>query len=109
MSFLAMLKAARASAKEEKEDPSSPLPFRNTEAPPCERREVAKEAIWRPSYAHPWPDDLPGLGPRRIGPFDHCIGCGIGTWVRYGAAVLCCPCAIRERVAPLSGNRVEGQ
>lgn len=29
---------------------------------------------WQPSYAHPWPDEIPDLGPRRIGPFASCVG-----------------------------------
>ena len=40
-------------------------------------------------YAHPWPDALPGLGPRTIVPFDCCIDCVHWTWVRYGPAALC--------------------
>ncbi len=51
---------------------------------------------WRPTYAHPWPDELPGLGPRHVGPFDPCQGCGRGSWVRYGRAVLCLVCAEKE-------------
>jgi hypothetical protein len=49
---------------------------------------------WHPTYAHPWPDELPGLGPRHVGPFDPCVDCGRGSWARYGSAVLCCPCAV---------------
>src|SRR5258705_8942176 len=49
---------------------------------------------WHPTYAHPWPDALPGLGTRRVGPFDSCVGCGRGSWARYGGHVPCCPCAI---------------
>jgi hypothetical protein len=48
-----------------------------------------------PSYAFPWPDALPGLGRRTIGAFAPCEACGTGTWVRYGRAVLCLPCARR--------------
>jgi hypothetical protein len=55
---------------------------------------------WHPTYAHPWPDEIPDLGPRRIGPFEPCVGCGRGSWARYGRSVLCCPCAI----AKLSGE-----
>ena len=45
------------------------------------------------SYAHPWPDAVERLGPRRVGPFAACEGsCGRWSWVRYGAAVLCLPC-----------------
>jgi hypothetical protein len=49
---------------------------------------------WQPTYAAPWPDELPGLGPRRVGPFDPCVDCGRGSWARYGGAALCCGCAI---------------
>jgi hypothetical protein len=95
MSYLAMLKAAkeRLGLYEINE--------RRTLLPPKEEGEATKETklrkkpmAWRPSYAHPWPDELPGLGFRRIGPFDSCVGCGCGSWARYGAAVLCCPCAV---------------
>ena len=41
-----------------------------------------------------WPNAVPGLGRRRIGPFAFCIGCGRGSWARYGVLVLCCQCAI---------------
>jgi len=48
-----------------------------------------------PAYAHPWPDALPGLGRRSVGPFDPCSssGCERWSWVRYGAVVLCLACA----------------
>jgi hypothetical protein len=48
----------------------------------------------RPS-ATLWPDTLPGLGPRRVQAFDRCADCGTGTWVAYGARLLCLPCALR--------------
>jgi hypothetical protein len=51
---------------------------------------------WQPTYAHPWPDAIPGLGPRRVGAFDSCVGCGRGSWARYGGSVLCCPCAVAK-------------
>ena len=44
-------------------------------------------------YCHPWPDALPGLGLRSIGPFDCCSSCERWSWVRYGAVVLCLSCA----------------
>jgi hypothetical protein len=47
-------------------------------------------------YAHPWPDALPELGLRTVGPFAPCA-CGRWSWVRYGDAVLCLPCANAER------------
>ena len=49
------------------------------------------------SYAHPWPDALPGLGRRAVGPFDPCARCGMGSWARYGDVVLCLPCAKAPR------------
>ena len=45
------------------------------------------------SYAHPWPDAIERLGPRRVDAFAPCEGsCGRWSWVRYGAAVLCLSC-----------------
>jgi hypothetical protein len=44
-------------------------------------------------YASPWPDALPALGPRTIGPFDLCSTCTAWSWVRYGGVVLCLACA----------------
>ncbi len=45
-------------------------------------------------YAFPWPDEMPGLGPRHVGSFDLCVKCGTGSWVRYGQVVLCLSCAL---------------
>jgi hypothetical protein len=45
------------------------------------------------SYSFPWPDEVEGLGRLHIGPFDRCAKCGAGSWVRYGATVLCIGCA----------------
>jgi hypothetical protein len=39
----------------------------------------------------PWPAELPGLGPRRIGPYASCLRCGTGSWARYGSIVYCLP------------------
>jgi TubC N-terminal docking domain len=47
----------------------------------------------RSGYAQPWPDALPGIGPRRIGAFSPCVLCGVGSWARYGNIVLCLRCA----------------
>jgi hypothetical protein len=47
----------------------------------------------RTSYAHPWPDFLPGLGRRSMGPFDICARCERWSWARYGPSVLCLSCA----------------
>ena len=40
-------------------------------------------------YAFPWPDEVEGLGRRRVEAFDRCERCGVGSWVRYGTTVLC--------------------
>jgi hypothetical protein len=70
---------------------------KSKEGQPAREAQKAKEApAWRPTYAHPWPDELPGLGPRRIGPFDPCGDCGRGSWVRFGYHTLCLPCATRR-------------
>jgi hypothetical protein len=45
------------------------------------------------SYAHPWPDSLPGLGRRGVGPFGGCASCERWSWARYGPLVLCLFCA----------------
>jgi hypothetical protein len=50
------------------------------------------------AFAYPWPDDVPGLGPRRVGPFEVC-NCGRWSWVRYGARVVCLDCVRRHRRA----------
>jgi hypothetical protein len=47
----------------------------------------------RSAYAPPWPDTVLGLGARRVGYFAPCKGCGRGSWVRYGPAVLCLMCS----------------
>lgn len=57
---------------------------------------VVPDAPRRPFYAAPWPDSVPGLGARTVGRFDPCEGCGSGSWVRYGCAVLCLMCAERR-------------
>lgn len=46
------------------------------------------------------PDHLDGLGPRRLGPYTACDGCGAGTWQRYGEAALCPTCASRHAPRP---------
>ena len=50
-------------------------------------------------YAFPWPDQVTGLGPRHVGPFDPCAHCGLGSWVRYGDTVMCLTCAKNARPA----------
>lgn len=79
-------------------------PLSNTDGLPAEEQRLSRECgaikaieeteAWLPSYAYPWPDRLPHLGPRRIGPFTPCVDCGRGSWASYGDSVLCCPCAI---------------
>jgi hypothetical protein len=96
---------------EGEETTSSPPPTTKptTREVSAEVRERAKRAISaesppaRSSYAYPWPDELPGLGPRQVGPFIACAQCApgavdvhpapCGTWVRYGALPLCLGCA----------------
>ncbi len=41
------------------------------------------------SYAWPWPDTLPSLGPRRVDAFAPCSRCPAWSWVRYGDVALC--------------------
>jgi len=38
------------------------------------------------AYSFPWPDEIVGLGRRRVAAFDRCQ-CGLGSWVRYGETV----------------------
>ena len=58
------------------------------------------------SYAHPWPDCLERLGPRRVGTFAPCEGsCGRWSWAKYGGAVvLCLPCALAWLAPPEAGQ-----
>ncbi len=51
------------------------------------------------SYAFPWPDSVPLLGPRQVGPFSPCTGCGAGSWVKYGVTTLCLSCAKRREAS----------
>jgi hypothetical protein len=46
-----------------------------------------------PTYAARWPDTLPALGPRTVGPFDRCSRCETWSWVRFRGVVFCLPCA----------------
>lgn len=55
--------------------------------------EVSSLPVAAHCYASPWPDALPGLGPRTVGPFETCARCQAWSWVRYGEAVLCLACA----------------
>ena len=41
----------------------------------------------------PWPEALPGLGPRRVIPFTACVLCPRWTFASYGPAALCLDCA----------------
>ena len=82
MSYLEMAKRASAELRKK----------RNNEITPTEQTPNFVNSFIS-SYAHPWPDTLPGLGQRQVGPFDRCAKCGSGSWVRYAATVLCAPCA----------------
>jgi len=44
-------------------------------------------------YSHPWPDEIPLIGPRHIEAFTLCANCGTGTWAFYGPWPLCLHCA----------------
>jgi TubC N-terminal docking domain len=59
----------------------------------CHKAEVLQLLTVPSGYAHPWPDALPGLGPRTIGCFDCCSRCERWSWARYGRTVLCLACA----------------
>lgn len=48
----------------------------------------------RPSRASsPWPETLPGLGPRRPMAIDVCARCGASTFAAYGGWRFCLDCA----------------
>jgi hypothetical protein len=76
--------------------------------------DTTSEQSERMPYAFPWPDELPGLGARRVGTFVLCADCAkrpqearvrivgaqefvykasIGTWVHYRDTPLCLACA----------------
>jgi hypothetical protein len=87
VSYLALAKQARARLNEE--NPSYEINEFNEKTP---INLVNLVYLVTQNYAFPWPDSLPGLGSRIVGPFDRCA-CGAGSWVRYGAVVVCLPCA----------------
>jgi hypothetical protein len=95
MSYLDILRAAKERlGLSEISEVSSFSPFVGVNAnedPAANKAKYPKES---PSaYAHPWPDALPGLGHRSVGPFIACAECGAGTWARYGDRPLCLGCA----------------
>ena len=47
-------------------------------------------------YSYPWPEELPRLGRRTVGPFETCAECSAWSWVRYDSMVLCLECARRR-------------
>ncbi len=71
-------------------------PLRSEEKKSAEKKIGGVEVLEQGRYAFPWPDNLPALGPRKVGPFSPCSGCGEGTWVRYGAISLCLTCVMRR-------------
>jgi hypothetical protein len=90
-----MLKGAKerlglCELREESPTPSF-VGVKSKEGPPANEAKEAKE--WHSSYAHPWPDALPALGSRDVGPYTACADCGTGTWVRFGDYPLCLGCA----------------
>ena len=62
---------------------------------------AGQQAVRFGPYAYPWPDSLPALGARQVGPFDHCLDCERWSWARYGSVVLCLDCA-RRRSEPVA-------
>ena len=50
-----------------------------------------------PAYAFSWPDAVPALGTRHVGPFTPCHECAKGTWVIYGQTPLCLECVLSGR------------
>jgi hypothetical protein len=57
--------------------------------------QVDAQPLRRSTYAHPWPDALPALGPRTIGAYGSCADCGKNhSWAGYGGRVLCLGCAL---------------
>lgn len=96
MSYLEMAKQAAARLRAARDG-----------APADDRNNIPTERpAWRPTYAHPWPDELLGLGPRCIGAYTSCTGCGVGSWVRYGGRALCCPCATAWAVRHAGDDQV---
>jgi hypothetical protein len=69
------------------------LVARFDDAPSDTSGEVPPPQEWAPTYAHPWPDSLPGRGARRAGPYSPCQICGHGSWMQFGEDVLCLQCA----------------
>ena len=49
-----------------------------------------------------WPEYLEDLGPLQVGDFAECSRCGRGSWVRYGATILCLACTQRSTDAEVS-------
>jgi hypothetical protein len=62
-----------------------------------EREPIAAEPVTHATpvltYAHPWPDALPGTGRRTLAALDQCADCEQWSWARYGDLVLCLACA----------------
>jgi hypothetical protein len=76
----------------------SRLRFRPGEAVTPEEREALRRykaevlaLLSRPPS--PWPDVLPELGRKVVGPFGRCGLCPAGTFVQYGSARRCLDCA----------------
>jgi hypothetical protein len=105
MSYLDMLKAAKErlglSELREKRVLSLPTGIKQKEAPPAKEANEENEGRGE-RYAFPWPDEIQGLGRRRVGPFDSCGRCGYGTWVRYGGEARCLACSTET---PMGGSQ----
>jgi hypothetical protein len=107
MSYLDLLNAAkerlRLSALSEEREKRDSSPFvggNENEVPGANEAQKAQEAGAEPAvyYAHPWPDVIPHLGSRHMGPYVACSGCGYGTFARYGSCPLCLGCAKRAAI-----------
>lgn len=104
MSYLAMLKAAKErlglSELREKRLLSVPTGTKEKEGPPAKEANKEKQGATDSRYAFPWPNEIAGLGHRRVGPFDSCDRCGYGTWVRYGGEARCLACSVEPTMGP---------
>jgi hypothetical protein len=105
MDGLTLLAEARAAGLKVKAEGTRLVVRGPREAEPVAKRLLAHKAevmaalatpgAGRPRYASPWPDALPKLGQRSVGPFTSCEVCRTGSWIRYGGTPLCLLCALR--------------
>lgn len=89
-SILRRLGVQPAVSDAEQAEPAAGTPGARPDAP-----EAPLPRVRAGAYAWPWPNTLPGLGCRTVGPFAPCAGCEHWSWVRYGDRALCLVCANR--------------